>query len=71
MVLKTKKFVFPYLLQTKEVLGVTKALLDGTLAFSSTVSLHSDPETDLTFEVATHPCRWLNVSIDFELSNHA
>ena len=67
---RASKFLFAYPLPNKSAEGVAKKLLDLLLTFGIPLSLRSDPGTEFTAEVAQHICKWLNVAIDYDPTDH-
>ena len=67
---RVSKFLFDYPLPNKTAENVTKKLLELLLTFGIPLSLRSDPGTEFTAEVVQPLCKWLNVTIDCDSTDH-
>ena len=67
---RVSKFRFAYPLPNKTAENVAKNLLELLLTFGIPLSLRSDPSTEFTAEVVKRLCKWLNVTIDYDPTDH-
>ena len=67
---RASKFMFAYPLPNKTAELVAKKNLELLLIFGIPLSLRSDPGTEFTEDVVQHLCKWLNVTIDYDSSDH-
>ena len=67
---RASKFLFAYSQPDKAAENVAKKLLELLLTFGIPLSLRSDPGTELIAEVVQHLCKWLNVTIDYDPTDH-
>ena len=67
---RASKFLFAYPLPNKSAEGAAKKILEQLLTFRIPLSLHSDPGTAFTVKVVQHLCKWLNVTIAYDPTDH-
>ena len=67
---RASKFLFAYPQLNKTAENVAKKLLKLLLTFGIPLSLRSDPGMEFTAEVIQHLCKWLNVTTDYDPTDH-
>ena len=67
---RASKFLFAYSLPNKTSESVAKNIIKLLLTFGIPLSLRSDSGTEFTEEIVRHPCKWLNVAIDYGPTDH-
>ena len=67
---RARKLRFAYPPPNKTAENVAKKLLELLLTFGIPLSLRSYPGTEFTAEAVKHLCKWLNVTIDYGLTDH-
>ena len=67
---RVSKFRFAYQLTNKTAENVAKELLELLLTSGIPLSLRSDPGTEFTADAVQHLCKWRNVTIDCDPTDH-
>ena len=67
---RARKFLFVYPPPNKTTENVSKKLFELLLTFGIPLSLRSNPRTEFTADIVQHLCKWLNVTIVYDSSNH-